>query len=50
MFISKKDYSLMLDTIKEQKKLINSLKIENSALTNLLYGDKEILDFPNSEK
>ena len=43
-------YDLLINKIKDQRKLINSLKIQNAAYENLLYGDNHNRDFPNSMK
>lgn len=48
--LTKSQYNLLIRKIKEQRQLINSLRIQNSAYENLLYGDNQKIDFPNSEK
>lgn len=48
--LTKSQYDLLIRKIKEQRQLINSLRIQNSAYENLLYGDNQKIVFPNSEK
>lgn len=48
--LTKAQYDFLIGKIKEQQKLINSLKLQISAYKNLLYGDNNHIDFPNSKK
>ena len=48
--LTSNQYDLLINKIKDQRKLINSLKIQNAAYENLLYGDNQKIDFPNSMK
>ena len=48
--IKKKDYDNMIKGIKGLQDLNRSLTIQVNCLENLLYGDNQHIDFPNSEK